>query len=236
MAHELNTDLLRDFRLCRGSLGLKLSNPAASAESSGGRSCSTADHSPATRTVQTPDSRHPGINGRQDSQVKGEAGSRLGEELRVILWLPDSRGNFYLTWAERRLQKEYRHHYRRRTWDEEQRSPDNSDYFCTPKSFPCFTKVACRAIGPMPTDPALPQFTKCQKVSANSRGRYADTLISVTSRFQVFLRHNLHLESGVDIPTVSRWLGHKDGGALAMRVYGHLRLEHSMSSAQRVQF
>ncbi len=27
------------------------------------------------------------------------------------------------------------------------------------------------------------------------------------------------IESGVDIPTVSRWLGHKDGGALAMKVY-----------------
>jgi len=25
------------------------------------------------------------------------------------------------------------------------------------------------------------------------------------------------IESGVDIPTVSRWLGHKDGGALAMK-------------------
>jgi len=31
------------------------------------------------------------------------------------------------------------------------------------------------------------------------------------------------IESGVDVPTVSRWLGHKDGGALAMKVYGHLR-------------
>lgn len=28
------------------------------------------------------------------------------------------------------------------------------------------------------------------------------------------------IESGVDIPTVSRWLGHKDGGALAMKTYG----------------
>ena len=35
------------------------------------------------------------------------------------------------------------------------------------------------------------------------------------------------IESGVDIPTVSRWLGHKDGGALAMKTYGHLRNEHS---------
>ena len=44
------------------------------------------------------------------------------------------------------------------------------------------------------------------------------------------------IESGVDIPTVSRWLGHKDGGALAMRVYGHLRQAHSFSAAQKVEF
>jgi integrase len=44
------------------------------------------------------------------------------------------------------------------------------------------------------------------------------------------------IESGVDIPTVSRWLGHKDGGALAMRVYGHLRQEHSFSAAKKVSF
>jgi integrase len=44
------------------------------------------------------------------------------------------------------------------------------------------------------------------------------------------------IESGVDIPTVSRWLGHKDGGALAMRTYGHLRDEHSQAMAAKVQF
>jgi integrase len=44
------------------------------------------------------------------------------------------------------------------------------------------------------------------------------------------------IESGVDIPTVSRWLGHKDGGALAMKVYGHLRNEHSQEMAQKVKF
>ena len=44
------------------------------------------------------------------------------------------------------------------------------------------------------------------------------------------------IESGVDIPTVSRWLGHKDGGALAMRTYGHLRDEHSQSMAAKVTF
>ena len=53
------------------------------------------------------------------------------------------------------------------------------------------------------------------------------------------LRHffaTICIESGVDIPTVSRWLGHKDGGALAMRTYGYLRREHSMAQAQKVSF
>ncbi len=53
------------------------------------------------------------------------------------------------------------------------------------------------------------------------------------------LRHlfaTICIESGVDIPTVSRWLRHKDGGALAMKTYGHLRREHSLFQAQRVSF
>ena len=44
------------------------------------------------------------------------------------------------------------------------------------------------------------------------------------------------IESDGDIPTVSRWLGHKDGGALAMKTYGHLRHEHSVAQAQKVSF
>lgn len=44
------------------------------------------------------------------------------------------------------------------------------------------------------------------------------------------------IEAGVDLPTVSRWLGHKDGGALAMRVYGHLRMEHSLTAIRKVIF
>ncbi len=44
------------------------------------------------------------------------------------------------------------------------------------------------------------------------------------------------IESAVDIPTVSRWLGHKDGGALAMKTYGHLRGQHSTTMAEKVTF
>ena len=39
------------------------------------------------------------------------------------------------------------------------------------------------------------------------------------------------IEAGVDIPTVAKWLGHSDGGALAMKTYGHLRDEHSLRAA-----
>lgn len=53
------------------------------------------------------------------------------------------------------------------------------------------------------------------------------------------LRHlfaTICIESGVDIPTVSRWLGHKDGGSLAMKTYRHLRREHSVAQALKVSF
>ena len=53
------------------------------------------------------------------------------------------------------------------------------------------------------------------------------------------LRHlfaTICIESGVDVPTVASWLGHKDGGALAMRTYKHLRDEHSIAAAKKVNF
>ena len=62
-------------------------------------------------------------------------------------------------------------------------------------------------------------------------------------KFEQFTHHDFRhffattcIEAGVDIPTVSRWLGHKDGGALAMRVYGHLRQEHSFAAIKKVHF
>ena len=44
------------------------------------------------------------------------------------------------------------------------------------------------------------------------------------------------IEAGVDIPTLADWLGHRDGGALAMRTYAHTRLRHSFDQAKRVRF
>jgi integrase len=44
------------------------------------------------------------------------------------------------------------------------------------------------------------------------------------------------IESGVDIPTVARWLGHKDGGALLMKTCSHLQQAHSLEQIKRVSF
>lgn len=44
------------------------------------------------------------------------------------------------------------------------------------------------------------------------------------------------IESGVDIRTVAAWLGHRDGGALLLKRYAHLRNEHSQKMAKKVKF
>lgn len=83
------------------------------------------------------------------------------------------------------------------------------------------------------TDKVMQVF-ECQKAMNSA---------AIKAKMERITHHDLRhlfatrcIESGVDIPTVSRWLGHKDGGALAMRVYGHLRDQHSNEMAQRVTF
>ena len=44
------------------------------------------------------------------------------------------------------------------------------------------------------------------------------------------------IQSGVDVPTVSIWLGHSDGGALAMKVYTNLMDEHLISQSKKLCF
>lgn len=42
--------------------------------------------------------------------------------------------------------------------------------------------------------------------------------------------------SGIDYMTTARWLGHKDGGVLIGKVYGHLTPEHAAQQATRIRF
>ena len=44
------------------------------------------------------------------------------------------------------------------------------------------------------------------------------------------------IEAGVDFKTIAAWVGHKDGGVLVARTYGHLRDTHSAEMAKRMTF
>ena len=58
-----------------------------------------------------------------------------------------------------------------------------------------------------------------------------------------FLHHSMRhyfcsnaIEAGIDFKVIAGWLGHKDGGYLVARTYGHLRDTHSFEMAKRMTF
>jgi integrase len=62
-------------------------------------------------------------------------------------------------------------------------------------------------------------------------------------RIQRFTTHALRhlfgtacLEAGVDVRTVAGWLGHKDNGALLLKVYSHVRGQHEAEMIRKVRF
>jgi integrase len=85
-----------------------------------------------------------------------------------------------------------------------------------------------------PLDAKVFRVGECQKALDRARKKVGTDRITHHDLRHLFATRCI--ESGVDIPTVSRWLGHKDGGALLMKTYGHLRREHSQAQAQRVTF
>jgi integrase len=53
------------------------------------------------------------------------------------------------------------------------------------------------------------------------------------------LRHyfcSVCVMAGIDFMTIAAWLGHKDGGILVGKVYGHLLDEHRSKAAKQVHF
>ena len=44
------------------------------------------------------------------------------------------------------------------------------------------------------------------------------------------------IEAGVDFKVIASWVGHKDGGVLVAKTYGHLRDTHSFDMAKRMDF
>lgn len=102
-------------------------------------------------------------------------------------------------------------------------------------------------------NPALRSLVERLKEERGSQA--TDSIVSIKSArkcletacrrlgFPIFTHHDFRhffattcIEAKVDIPKISRWRGYSDGGALAMRIYGHLRGEHSRLQAQQVDF
>jgi integrase len=44
------------------------------------------------------------------------------------------------------------------------------------------------------------------------------------------------VQSGVDMPTIAKWLGHADGGVLAMKVYSNIIDQHSLQASEKLNF
>jgi integrase len=86
---------------------------------------------------------------------------------------------------------------------------------------------------PQPDD-RICQVSECQK--SLTRGCRIVGCARLTHHSLRHLFATRCVESGIDIPTVARWLGHSDGGMLALKIYGHLRREHSQSMAAKVTF
>jgi integrase len=102
-----------------------------------------------------------------------------------------------------------------------------------PQAHSLFTRMLAERTNQTPTE-RLFKVRECQKSMDRAAKKVGMARITHHD-----LRHffaTVCIESGVDIPTVSRWLGHKDGGALAMKTYGHLRREHSAAQAKKVTF
>lgn len=96
-----------------------------------------------------------------------------------------------------------------------------------------FQRMLAQRPGEPPNTPLF-KVRECQKAIARAAEKIGMKRITHHD-----LRHffaTVAIESGVDIQTVSRWLGHKDGGVLAMKTYGHLRREHSVAQALKVSF
>jgi integrase len=149
-------------------------------------------------------------------ELLGYSGMRLGEAVNLtwsdIDW---DRNTFTVTGGER--------------------GTKNLDVRVVPL-FPAMRELLERIRGnatPVPTDRIIPIdnakraiITACQKAKLSS-----------------FMHHSLRhyfcsnaIEAGIDFKVIAGWVGHKDGGFLVAKTYGHLRDAHSFEMAKRMTF
>lgn len=107
----------------------------------------------------------------------------------------------------------------------------------------------------VPLFPALEKFLVSLRDSLPHPPAGAERIITIQSakkaiesgcknaKLPHFTHHHLRhffcsnaIEAGVDFKAIAAWVGHKDGGLLVAKTYGHLRDEHSAAMALRMTF
>lgn len=105
----------------------------------------------------------------------------------------------------------------------------------------------------VPLFPALGEFLK--KLHAEEHSEPETRVITIDSAKNAmttacrkagltrFTHHSLRhyfvsnaIEAGIDFKVIANWVGHKDGGLLVAKTYGHLRDAHSQEMAKRMTF
>lgn len=105
----------------------------------------------------------------------------------------------------------------------------------------------------VPLFPALLELV--ERIRANAAPATSDRVIPIDNAKRAiitacqkatlpsFMHHSLRhyfcsnaIEAGIDFKVIAGWLGHKDGGYLVAKTYGHLRDAHSFEMAKRMTF
>jgi len=96
--------------------------------------------------------------------------------------------------------------------------------------------VRLRPLMPKPVESS----DRCVQID---NAKKAITSACQTAKLPHFHHHSLRhffcsnaIEAGIDFKTIAGWLGHKDGGLLVAKTYGHLRDEHSAAMAKRMSW
>jgi integrase len=108
---------------------------------------------------------------------------------------------------------------------------------------------------PVPLFPAMRSLLERMKSERETPVNYAERIIPTgharkamaTACKKAGLPHFHHhlfrhffvsqaIEAGVDFKTIAAWVGHKDGGVLVARTYGHLTDTHSAAMALKMTF
>ena len=107
----------------------------------------------------------------------------------------------------------------------------------------------------VPLFPALEEFLLKLRDSLPQKPSASDRIFSIQSAKKAmesacrnaglphFTHHHMRhffcsnaIEAEIDFKAIAGWLGHKDGGLLVAKTYGHLRDEHSAAMAKKMTF